>query len=360
MIAPRPYVLVAELTHRCPLRCAYCSNPTAAMGGGAAELGTEAWLGVLREAEALGVVQLHLSGGEPLLRDDLEELVAAARSLELYTHLVTSGLPLSKERARRLREAGLDAVQLSFQSADPARAKRIAGVDAWDKKLRAAEWLREAGLPITLNVVLHRDNLDEVEGFIALAEELGAGRVELANTQFLGWAYVNREALLPSVAQVSAARAVAAAARVRLAGRMEVLFVTPDYVTGKPRACMGGWGQRYLIVRPDGRVLPCHAADVLPGIEWGRVGVGKAGMADIWAGEAFSKYRGEEWMLDPCRTCDQRGVDHGGCRCQAFLMTGEARAADPVCPKSPDHGVLPVAREGEGASAPLQLRVLRS
>ncbi|HEX9418167.1 MAG TPA: pyrroloquinoline quinone biosynthesis protein PqqE, partial [Methylomirabilota bacterium] len=261
----RPYTLVAELTYRCPLRCVYCSNPVD-YGRHTDGLDTADWLRVFREAEELGVVQLHLTGGEPLLRDDLEALIEGARAVDLYTNLITSGIPLSRERLARLRPLGLDNVQVSIQDVAAPSSDRIAGLRAFERKLEVARWVKELGFPLTLNVVLHRENLGHIEEIVALAEALAADRLELANTQYVGWALVNRRALLPTAAQLDEARRASAAAHARLRGKMEVLFVMPDYYSEFPKACMDGWGRRFLVVSPDGLVLPCHAAHTLPGL----------------------------------------------------------------------------------------------
>ena len=267
---PRPYTLIAELSYRCPLRCSYCSNPLD-WARHRDELDTATWLRVFREAEDLGVVQLNLTGGEPLVRDDLEELVAGARALDLYTNLITSGVPLEKERLKALREAGLDNVQVSVQDVNAEASDRIAGMKSFAHKLEVARWVKALGMPLTLNIVLHRENLGRVAEMIALAEELSADRLELANAQYLGWALVNREALLPTREQLQSARAIAGAAKKRLKGRMEVLFVTPDYYAEYPKTCMDGWGRRFLLVSPDGLALPCHAAHTLPGLSFENV-----------------------------------------------------------------------------------------
>jgi pyrroloquinoline quinone biosynthesis protein E len=355
-MSPRPYVLIAELTYRCPLRCAYCSNPTQ-VPDRAALAGAD-WQRVLDEASELGVVQVHFTGGEPLLSHDLEALVAHAARLELYSNLITSGLPLARERLAGLQALGLCALQLSFQSPRPGPSATIAGVDAFATKLEVAAWTRELGLPLTVNVVLHRQNLDEIAAIIALAEQLGADRLELANTQYLGWAYENRAALMPSVAQLDAARAVVADARTRLAGRMEILFVLPDYHGDRPRTCMNGWGERYVVVTPDGRAMPCHAAHILP-LEFPDLRT--QSLVSAWNDStAFQRFRGTDYLREPCRSCDQREVDHGGCRCQAFLLTGDATAADPVCGLSPHHDLIVDARAAAAEAAPaLALRKLR-
>lgn len=355
-MSERPYTLVAELTHRCPLACAYCANPVA-LAGRAAELDTATWTRVFAEAEALGVVQLHLSGGEPLVRDDLEALVASARAAGLYTNLVTSGVPLDRARLEGLRAAGLDAVQLSLQDVDRAGAARVAGADVAARKLEAAAWVTALGLPLTLNVVLHRGNVDRVEALVALASRLGADRLELANTQYLGWALVNRAALLPSAAQVERAREVARREGRRLRSTMEIAFVLPDYHRGRPKACMDGWGRRYLVVTPDGRILPCHLAASLPGFD--APSAHATSVAAAWReAPLFTAFRGEAWMPEPCRSCPERAVDFGGCRCQAFALTGDAAATDPACALSPHHGLVAAAREAASARArpPLVLR----
>jgi PqqA peptide cyclase len=350
---PRPYTLVAELTYRCPLRCVYCSNPVdfARHGDG---LDTADWCRIFREAEDLGVVQLNLTGGEPLLRRDLEALVEQARALDLYTNLITSGIPLTRERLGELKRRGIDNVQVSIQDVAAEASDRIAGLKSFERKLEVARWVKELGLPLTLNTVLHRDNLDRVGDVIALAESLAADRLELANTQYLGWALVNRAALLPTPEQLDRARETARAARARLQGRMEVLFVTPDYYAGFPKSCMDGWGRRFIVVAPDGLVLPCHAAHTLPGLEFDSARTRSLG--EIWrTSSSFGAFRGEAWMREPCRSCDRRTIDFGGCRCQAFHLTGDAAATDPVCPLAPDHALIAETRRAARAPAPSPL-----
>ena len=357
--APRPYTLVAELTYRCPLRCVYCSNPLDYASHQDA-LSTEDWLRVFREAEDLGVVQLNLTGGEPLIRDDLETLVEGARALDLYTNLITSGIPLSRERLANFRAAGLDNVQVSVQDVSARESDRIAGLKSFEKKLEVCAWVKELGMPLTLNVVLHRDNLAHVAEIVALAERLKADRLELANTQYLGWALVNRRALLPTREQLEAARKVAAAARKRLLGKMEVLFVTPDYYTDYPKSCMDGWGRRFIVVSPEGLVLPCHAAHTLPGLKFDNVR--ERSLGAIWVeSTGFNAFRGEAWMPEPCRSCDKRAVDFGGCRCQAYHLTGNAAATDPTCTLAPSHALIETAR-GEalaGEAPPFRYRSVR-
>jgi pyrroloquinoline quinone biosynthesis protein E len=357
--AERPYTLVAELTYRCPLQCVYCSNPVE-LERHRAELDTATWVRIVDEAEALGVVQLNLTGGEPLLRDDLETIVARATARELYTNLITSGVPLTRERLAGLGHAGLAAVQISLQDTTREGSEAVAGVDRYDAKIKAAQWTTSLGLPLTINVVLHRDNLDRVGEFIALAESLGAQRVELANTQYLGWALANRSKLLPTRDQLERARAIADEARARLRGKMEVLFVLPDYYADRPRACMDGWGRRFIVVAPDGLLLPCHAAHTLPGFDFPRATEGS--LESAWNGaEAFERFRGEAWMPEPCKSCDKRHIDFGGCRCQAFHLTGHAGATDPACALAPTHAVVEQARREADVvpTAPYRYRSLR-
>jgi pyrroloquinoline quinone biosynthesis protein E len=360
--APRPYTLVAELSYRCPLSCGYCSNPLE-LDRHAAELDTAAWKRVLGEAAALGILQVNLTGGEPLVRDDLEELVAAARAHELYVNLITSGVPLPAERLARLKAAGLDSLQLSVQDTDREGGKWIAGRDCLDAKLEVAAAARELGLPMTLNVVLHRGNIARVPELVALAERLGAERLELANTQYLGWALANREALLPSQAQLGEARRHALAASERLKGKIEILFVRPDYDVGRPRACMDGWASRYVVVTPDGTALPCHQAASIAALSFENVA--RRSLADIWNDSpAFRAFRGDAWMPEPCRSCDERHRDFAGCRCQAFALTGDAGATDPACEKAPRHDLVQAARLAAERPAtplaPIRLRRMRA
>ena len=333
----RPFGLLAELTYSCPLSCPYCSNPLN-LADYRDELTTAEWQRVLAEARELGVLQLHLSGGEPLLRRDLVEIVNSANELGLYTNLITSALGLSRRRAEQLRAAGLDHVQISIQAHEPAVSDRIAGTPSFERKIEAGRVVKELGWPLTLNVVLHRQNIDSVADILRLAEELAADRVELANTQYYGWALRNREALLPSKAQVERAEAVVRAARPRLQGRMDVIYVLPDYYNQYPKPCMGGWGKRQLTVAPNGDALPCPAAQAIP---LPRASVREDSLARIWTeSPLFQRFRGTDWMPDPCRSCHRREIDFGGCRCQAFLLTGDAARTDPVCQLSPDHGIV--------------------
>ncbi len=342
MTAPRPYTLIAELTYRCPLRCPYCSNPTD-LTKHDGELDTATWSRVLGEAEEIGVVQVHFTGGEPLARKDLEELVTRAKELELYSNLVTSGVPLTKERLAGLAQRGLDHVQVSVQSARPERADAIAGYAAFPQKLQVMRWVKELGLPLTMNVVLHRANLDEVDELVALAEDVGASRLELANTQYVSWALSNREQLMPTREQLAIAGARAAAHKARLEGKIDVLFVKPDYFGTTPKACMDGWARRFIHMVPDGRVLPCHAAASITSLTFENVK--DRALGDIWTtSPALLAYRGEAWMQEPCKSCDRRTVDFGGCRCQAFALTGDAAATDPACQLAPQHALVAEAR----------------
>jgi pyrroloquinoline quinone biosynthesis protein E len=340
-VAPSPYTLVAELTHRCPLACPYCSNPTELVRRDA-ELPTDVWLRVIDEAAALGVMQVHLTGGEPLARADLEAIAQRARDRGLYVNLVTSGVPLDRARLERLAPR-VDHVQLSIQDAEAASSDRIAGYTAHAAKLQVGAWVKELGLPLTVNVVLHRANLDRVAEIVAMAERLGADRLELANVQLLSWALANAESLLPTRAQIDRARAVAREARERLAGRMEVIFVLPDWHADRPRACMDGWGRRFVVVAPDGAVLPCQAARSLP---LAFASVRDASLAKAWnEGDAMQALRGVAWMPEPCRSCERREEDYGGCRCQAYALTGDARATDPACSLAPRHALVREARD---------------
>ncbi|MBW0090967.1 pyrroloquinoline quinone biosynthesis protein PqqE [Pseudonocardia sp. KRD-184] len=351
----RPFGLLAELTYRCPLACAYCSNPLE-LAAYDDELDTAEWQRVFTEAAAMGVLQCHLSGGEPLLRRDLVELVRTAADLGMYTNLVTSAIGLSRGRAEELREAGLDHVQVSVQADEPATSDRIAGIPSFERKLRAAAVVKELGWPLTVNVVVHRQNIDRLAEIIALVEELDADRVELANTQYYGWAWRNRVALLPSRAQLAAAEDVVRDARERLAGRMEVLHVLADYYSEYPKPCMGGWAARQLTVAPNGDALPCPAAQTLP---LPRASVREESLQRIWDdAPVFTAFRGTGWMQDPCRTCDRREIDFGGCRCQAFQLTGDAARTDPVCHLSPDHALVADAVEAANAGARREEEVL--
>ena len=332
-MAPPLLAIIAELTHRCPLRCVYCSNPVE-LDHRATELLTEDWLRVFREAGAMGALHAHFPGGEPLVRPDLELLIKGARAAGLYTNLITSGIPLSEERFHGLLDAGLDHLQLSFQSDEPGLAAEIAGRDALEAKLALVRHIHASKVAFTANLVVHRKNLDRLGSMLRFAESLAPQRIEVAHVQYYGWAFVNRAALLPTRAQLDAAQATIADFIQRTQGRIRVDYVVPDYYARYPKACMGGWGNRMILVTPEGKALPCHAAAILPGLVFENVR--EKSLAWIWEqSAAFQKYRGEDWMLEPCRSCERRTEDFGGCRCQAFMLAGDARAADPVCQLSP-------------------------
>lgn len=351
MTAPIPMGLLAELTHRCPLQCPYCSNPLR-LARAADELDAATWARVFREAAALGVLQVHLSGGEPCARRDLPEIVAAAAAAGLYANLITSGVTLDAARLEALSEAGLDHVQISVQDADPAGADRIANRGgSHERKLAAARLVRAAGLALTINAVVHRGNLDRLGDLVSLALELGAQRLEVAHVQYHGWALRNRAALIPTRDQVGRATATVDAARAAHAGRLVIDYVLPDYYASRPKACMGGWGRQVLVVSPAGKVLPCHAAAGIDGLAFDDVR--DRPLREIWEdGEAFRRFRGTGWMPEPCRGCAHREEDWGGCRCQAFALTGDATATDPACRLSPVHAELGALAAAEAASAP--------
>jgi pyrroloquinoline quinone biosynthesis protein E len=329
-----PLALIAELTHRCPLHCVYCSNPLE-LDARANELGTAEWNKVFREAAELGVLQADFTGGEPLARLDIVELVSAARGAGLYVNLITSGLPLDEARLEKLVAAGLDHFQLSFQGARPEIAAEISGTTTHAQKLRVLEWLGRHRVAVTLNFVIHRRNMEQLEEMLATAEASCATRVEFANVQYYGWAFANRENLLPTREQLNTSLEILKAAQERLRGKMRIEYVVPDYYAKFPKACMGGWGRKLMLVTPAGDVLPCHAARVIPGLTFENVK--DRALREIWeTSAAFQKFRGEDWMQEPCNTCDRRGVDFGGCRCQALLLVNDAAATDPVCSLSPN------------------------
>lgn len=346
---PRPLWLLAELTYACPLQCPYCSNPLdyARQKG---ELDTAEWLDVLRQARAMGATQLGFSGGEPLLRRDLEELIASARELGYYSNLITSGIGMDAARVGAFRAAGLDHIQISFQASDEELNNFLGGTDSFRHKLAMAREIKRQGYPMVLNVVLHRENIDQIADILDLCAELGADYVELANTQYYGWGFHNRDLLLPSRAQLRRAEAIARDYKVRYQGRMRVIFVVPDYYAERPKACMNGWGSIFLTIAPDGIALPCHAARQLPGLTF--PSVREHPLEWIWHDSpVFNHFRGFDWMQEPCRSCDERFKDFGGCRCQAYLLTGDAAAADPVCTLSPQRHIVDdaVARANDPA-----------
>ncbi|HUS55861.1 MAG TPA: pyrroloquinoline quinone biosynthesis protein PqqE [Thermohalobaculum sp.] len=352
-----PMAMLAELTHRCPLACPYCSNPTE-LTGRKAELTAEQWADVFRQAAELGVLQAHISGGEPASRRDLEEITKAAADAGLYTNLITSGVGLSRKRLDALDAVGLDHVQLSVQGVDAAAADEIGGYrGGFARKMEVAGWVREIGFPLTLNAVMHRRNLDRLEDTIDLAVRLGARRLEVACVQFHGWATLNRGALMPSREQALRARDTVAAARIRLQGVLAIDFVPPDYYAKFPKACMGGWGSVGLNVTPDGQVLPCHAAASINGLTFERVQ--ERSLKQIWEDSAaFNAFRGDGWMQEPCRSCERKTLDWGGCRCQAMAITGDPAATDPACSKSPYNAALRASAEAyAGSGTDLTYRV---
>ncbi len=335
---PRLYSFLAELTYRCPLHCPYCSNPPAPRAGGG-ELTAEEWRRQLFDAADLGALHVGFSGGEPLLRPDLPELTRSAREAGLYTNLITSALGLTEKRLGELCEAGLDSIQISFQADEGELGDRIAGIRAHERKLEAVALVKKADLPFSMNVVLHRGNIDRLAQIIDFAEELGAERLELANTQFYGWAFRNRLQLLPSREQVKRAAEIAVEAGKRLAGRMELIFVVPDYFSDRPKPCMHGWGMRMLTINPKGDVLPCPTAGDIKTMTFENVR--QRPLREIWEdSDSFRRFRGTEWMPDPCKTCAFKEVDFGGCRCQAALLTGDPSVTDPVCGLSPHHSMV--------------------
>lgn len=362
MNAPRqpgpPMWLLAEVTYRCPLHCVFCYNPVD-FASHEHELSTDDWLRVLREGRELGAVQCGFSGGEPLLRDDLEILVGEARRLGYYTNLITSGVGLTEARLDAFKAAGLDHIQLSFQDSTREINDFLSHTRTFDLKQKVARMIRERGWPMVMNVVIHRLNIGQIGRIIEMADELGAEYLELANAQYYSWALLNREQLMPSREQLRAAEAITDEWKVKLADRMRILFVVPDYHEGKPKKCMNGWGNVFLTVTPDGTALPCHTARMLPGLSFPNVA--DSSLRDIWYDSpGFNRYRGTGWMKQPCRDCEHKEEDLGGCRCQAYLLAGDAEAADPVCPKSPQHDrvldALAAAERPGAAQRPLIFR----
>jgi pyrroloquinoline quinone biosynthesis protein E len=353
---PPPLGLILEITHRCPLQCPYCSNPLD-LERAAAELDTATWISVLDQAADIGILQVHFTGGEPMARRDLPELVAHAAKKGLYTNIITSGVTLDDRMMASLMQAGVDHIQLSFQDVLAAENDFFGGSPgAYAKKQAAAARIQAAGLPLTLNFVVHRGNVGRVPQMIAMAEDLGAERTEIAHVQYYGWGLVNRAALLPTRAQLEASTDAVDEARKRLSGRMVIDYVVPDYHAARPKACMGGWARRFINISPSGHAMPCHAAETLPGFTF--PSVRDTSLHDIWHhSEAFLKFRGTAWMKEPCRSCDRREIDWGGCRCQAFALLGDLEATDPACELSPDHAVMQAAvAESEGDVAPYRFR----
>ena len=330
---PTPLALVAELTHRCPLHCVYCSNPLE-MVKRERELSTEIWIRLFKEAVEAGILQVDFTGGEPLARPDIVELIHTARQAGLYASLITSGLPLDESKLAALVNAGLDHFQLSFQGATEETGRDISNASSHPHKLRVLEWLKKHRIGITLNFVIHRQNIHELEEMILLVEDYRPGCVEFASVQYYGWALANREALLPTRRQLEYCVETLKQLEERLKGKTRVVFVVPDYYAKYPKPCVGGWGRKLMLVSPDGDVLPCHAANVIPGMQFDNVK--EKSLLEIWENSAaFRKFRGEEWMQEPCKSCDRRNLDFAGCRCQAFLLAGDAAATDPVCSLAP-------------------------
>jgi PqqA peptide cyclase len=347
-----PLGLLAELTHRCPLGCPYCSNPLV-LEPRQGELTAAEWARVFNDAAALGVLQVHLSGGEPAARRDLVEIAAAARAASLYSNLITSAIGLTAETLARLADRGLDHVQISVQDVEEKSADTIAGYKgAFARKRALAAEVVRLGLPLTINIVVHRANIARIPAMVEMALALGASRVEIAHVQYYGWALKNRAALMPSREQVEAALQDVEMLRARHHGQIVIDAVVPDYYARYPKPCVGGWGRRSLNVTPSGKVLPCHAAESIPGLHFWNVR--EHALAEIWRDSpAFNAFRGTEWMAEPCRSCERREIDFGGCRCQAFLLAGDARTADPVCHLSPNHGMVErlAAAQSDGAYA---------
>jgi len=348
-----PLALIAELTHRCPLHCVYCSNPLE-MQARTNELSTETWTRVFQEAAAAGVLQADFTGGEPLARPDIIELVLAARSAGLYVNLITSGLPLDEAKLAALVAAGLDPMQLSFQGAQEETANEISGTKSHAQKLRVLDWLREHRVAVTLNFVIHRRNIDQLTEMLAIAESSCATRIEFANVQYYGWAFANRANLLPTREQLDQSLAFIKREQERLQGRIRIEYVVPDYYAKYPKPCMGGWGRKLMLITPSGDALPCHAAQVIPSLSFENVK--DRSLCEIWEhSAAFQKFRGESWMQEPCKTCDHREQDFGGCRCQALLLAGDAAATDPVCSLAPLRPKIDAILAGTNAAPPAQL-----
>ena len=347
---PVPMAMLAELTHRCPLKCPYCSNPLELVKR-SGEMSTEEWIDAFHQAADLGVLHVHLSGGEPASRKDLPEITSGAIEAGLYTNLITSGVGLTEATFKDLADRGLDHVQLSLQGATADVANRIGGYSrGYETKMQVAEWIAAEGIPLTINAVMHRQNLDQLPETIDLAVKLGARRLEVANTQYHGWAYKNRFALMPTEAQVKRGGEVVAEARERLKGTLVIDYVTPDHLAKYPKPCMGGWARVGLCVTPVGKVLPCHAAETITTLEFDNIR--EKSLREIWArGAAFTAYRGTGWMPDPCQGCERQEKDWGGCRCQAFAWNGDAGTTDPACSKAPNNAAMRAAAVAEAGQA---------
>ncbi len=344
-----PRWLLAELTYKCPLQCPYCSNPLDYVKH-SDEISTEDWKRVLSEARKMGAVQLGFSGGEPLTRQDLPELVKHARELGYYSNLITSGYGLTEEKIIQLKEAGLDHIQVSIQASTQDLNDHLAGTESFEHKKEVARLVKKHGYPMVLCVVIHRENIHQMPEILAMAEELGADYLELANTQYYGWAHANRDLLLPTREQFEQAEEIAQAFKEKVAGKMKIYYVVPDFYEDRPKACMNGWGTTFLTIAPDGVALPCHSARELPGLDCPNVN--EHSISDIWhESKAFNFFRGNEWMQEPCKSCDEKDKDFGGCRCQAYILTGDMYKTDPVCSKSPDKQVIQDAIDSARKSA---------
>ncbi|RLA25391.1 MAG: pyrroloquinoline quinone biosynthesis protein PqqE [Gammaproteobacteria bacterium] len=344
-----PRWLLAELTYKCPLQCPYCSNPLD-YAKHSDEISTDDWKRVLSEARKMGAVQLGFSGGEPLTRPDLPELARYARELGYYSNLITSGYGLTEEKIIQLKEAGLDHIQVSIQASTQELNDHLAGTESFAHKKEVARLVKKHGYPMVLCVVIHRENIHQMPEILAMAEELGADYLELANTQYYGWAHVNRDLLLPTIEQFKQAEDIAQAFKEKVAGKMKIYYVVPDFYEDRPKACMNGWGTTFLTIAPDGVALPCHSARELPGLDCPNVN--DHSISDIWLkSRAFNFFRGNEWMQEPCKSCDEKDQDFGGCRCQAYILTGDMYKTDPVCGKSPDKQVIQDAIDSARKSA---------
>ncbi|EPQ3848287.1 pyrroloquinoline quinone biosynthesis protein PqqE [Acinetobacter baumannii] len=356
-----PLWLLAELTYRCPLQCPYCSNPLD-YAQHKNELTTQEWFDVFDQARQMGAVQLGFSGGEPLVRQDLEQLVAHAHQLGFYTNLITSGMGLTEQRISHLKQAGLDHIQISFQASDPVVNDALAGSKhAFEQKYEMCRLVKKYDYPMVLNFVIHRHNIDQIDKIIELCLELNADTVELAICQFYGWAFLNRQGLLPTQEQLIRAERITNEYREKLNAQnhpCKLIFVVPDYYEERPKACMNGWGKIFFTIAPDGMALPCHAARQLP-ISFPNVR--EQSLSKIWyESTGFNHFRGDAWMPEGCRSCPDKDRDFGGCRCQAYMLTGDASNADPVCGKSLYHQLIEQARAESEIDSSLGKLVFRN
>jgi len=340
----QPLWLLAEITYRCPLHCAFCYNPTDYADHTKNELNTDEWIKVLRDARKMGALQLGISGGEPLLRDDIEDIVTEANQLEYYSNLITSGVGLTEKRIDAFKAGGLDHIQLSMHDITEEISNFVTDTKTFKLKQKVAAMIKDRGYPMVLNVVIHRYNIGHIKEILEMAEKLGADYVELANTQYYGWSLINRNQLMPTKEQIDEAEKITNEFREYIGNKMKIFFVVPDYYAERPKKCMNGWGEVFMIVTANGDVLPCHSARVLPNIDFPNVKNDQ--LNEIWYdSSAFNKYRGEDWMKEPCRSCSEKENDLGGCRCQAYLLSGDAEGADPICTKSPHRHLIDQALE---------------